>query len=179
MSSYHHVTVPPPPGKCPGLYCGRMPTDDLLAANLTGTTTASAWSACGACPQGYRVHTGLEPGAVGDSSICMPCLDEPAAYDWLYLGFMAVVPLILHWFSIDMAARSAQFTRAQLLLHACATVEVVLAAVLALLAFEPYGTLRFHACSVTRLSDWYTLFHNPTPNYDAKLYCTQEAVYPL
>lgn len=169
--SYRHFSVPPPTGKCPGLYCGRTFIYDQLAANVT-----AAWSACGACPQGFRVHIVQERNG---GSVCMPCLDEPATYDWLYLGFMAVVPLILHWFSIDMAARSAQFTRAQLLLHACATAEVVLAAVLTLLAFEPYGTLRIYACQVTRLSDWYTLFHNPTPNYESKLYCTQEAVYPL
>ena len=28
-------------------------------------------------------------------------------------------------------------------------------------------------------SDWYTYFHNPTPNYEKTLNCTQEAVYPL
>ena len=35
------------------------------------------------------------------------------------------------------------------------------------------------ACKVQRMSDFYTFFHNPNPNYVEKLNCTQEAVYPL
>lgn len=45
--------------------------------------------------------------------------------------------------------------------------------------YEPYWSLKIYSCEVSRLADWYTLFHNPTPNYEKKLYCTQEAVYPL
>ncbi|RZF37763.1 hypothetical protein LSTR_LSTR016201 [Laodelphax striatellus] len=29
------------------------------------------------------------------------------------------------------------------------------------------------------LSDWYTLLHNPNPNFEETIHCTQEAVYPL
>lgn len=45
--------------------------------------------------------------------------------------------------------------------------------------YEPFWSLNIYACNVTKLSDWYTLFHNPSPNYGEKLHCTQEAVYPL
>lgn len=166
--------------KCPGLYCGRM------RAALNATTppaTLPGWSECGACPTGYRVahddDEDLLMLSAKRGSECLPCLDDPSAYDWMYLGFMAVVPLILHWFSVDLAARRTHFTRAQLALHACCLAEVCGAAVLTLVAFAPFGRLHFQSCSVRRIADWYTLFHNPTPNYETKLYCTQEAVYPL
>ena len=41
------------------------------------------------------------------------------------------------------------------------------------------GTWSIYACRIERLSDWYTYFHNPNPNYEKTLNCTQEAVYPF
>lgn len=66
--------------KCPGLYCGRQ-----LLEN-------GNWSDCGACPRGFRTN---------DSSVCVPCGDQPVFYDWLYLGFMVLLPLVFHVFCID------------------------------------------------------------------------------
>lgn len=71
------------------------------------------------------------------------------------------------------------FTKGEIVLHLSAFFEVLISAIITLLIYEPYWSLKIHSCSVSRLSDWYTLFHNPTPNYEKKLYCTQEAVYPL
>lgn len=180
--SYPFTHLLTAPAKCPGIYCGRMPNEN-----------ASGWSDCGACPAGFRVANAAASGAtatVAVNSACLPCLDDSSAYDWMYLGFMAIVPLCLHWFSIDVAARRAaassavmlarhQLARMQLALHGSALLEIGGAALLTLLAFEPYGRLHFHTCSVRRLSDWYTLIYNPTPDYANKLFCTQEAVYPL
>lgn len=83
--------------KCPGLYCGRV----LLEA--ISNESAPNWSDCGACPRGFRVS------AASDFSQCMPCENYPSAYDWLYLGFMGCLPLILHWFFIDLAAKERWF----------------------------------------------------------------------
>lgn len=74
---------------CPGLFCGR-----------TYLAEEDAWSECGACPKGYRVSGGGRGGA------CLMCLDHPSSYDWLYLAFMAVIALILHWFFVDRVERS-------------------------------------------------------------------------
>ncbi|XP_031833682.2 JNK1/MAPK8-associated membrane protein isoform X2 [Nomia melanderi] len=123
--------------RCPGLYCGRELLPD------------GNWTDCGACPRGFRANT---------SSICVPCNDEPMFYDWLYLGFMALLALVLHWFCID---------------------KVVAASLITLQVTEPIGTFRITSCRATKLSDWYTLLHNPSPNYEESLHCTQEAVYPL
>lgn len=66
--------------RCPGLYCGQI---ELSSNN---------YSECGVCPRGYRSNS---------NSICEFCDDHPELYDWLYLGFMTLLPLVLHWFCID------------------------------------------------------------------------------
>lgn len=54
-----------------------------------------------------------------------------------------------------------------------------MAGVVAVLLVSPMGVFAIRSCRVDTLADWYTLLHNPTPNYEEKIYCTQEAVYPL
>ncbi|KXJ80376.1 hypothetical protein RP20_CCG025182 [Aedes albopictus] len=145
--------------KCPGLYCGRT-----LLEN-------ASYSDCGACMRGFRVDK---------QYICSPCQNDLSEYDWLYLGFMAILPLIIHWFCIDLNRQNQRkFTKGEMILHASACIEVLLSAFLTILFTDPVWELRINSCGVRVLSDWYTLFHNPTPNYETTLYCTQEAVYPL
>lgn len=69
---------------CPGWYCGRQ----LLENNEL--------SECASCPRGYRRNE--------TTFLCMPCTDSPTFYDWLYLGFIVIFLLILHWFFIDMVS---------------------------------------------------------------------------
>jgi len=66
-----------------------------------------------------------------------------------------------------------------LLLHISALLESVVSAICSLLVIRPRGFLTVTSCPVTQLSDWYTLFQNPSPDYVHVIYCTQEAVYPL
>lgn len=44
------------------------------------------------CPRGQRADM---------QKICQKCIGSPELYDWLYLGFMAMLPLVLHWFFIE------------------------------------------------------------------------------
>lgn len=143
--------------RCPGLYCGRI----LLGGNN--------YSECGACPRGYQPN---------EQSICLACDSQPTFYDWMYLAFMALLSLILHWFFIDYTNRN-KTAKSLIPLHVSALLESVVAAILTLLLVEPYGSLRVRSCPVTKLSDWYSMLLNPQPNYAQKLYCTQEIVYPL
>ncbi|XP_066262494.1 JNK1/MAPK8-associated membrane protein [Euwallacea similis] len=144
---------------CPGLYCGRNILED------------GNFSDCGSCPRGFRRN---------DSNfICEPCLDSPKLYDWLYLGFIVLTVLVLHWFFIDMVSMRQSFSKNVLTLHITALIEVFVSCLLALLSVNPVGTFNVHSCHSQSLADWYTLLHNPRPNYEDKLYCTQEAVYPL
>ncbi|XP_018328300.1 JNK1/MAPK8-associated membrane protein isoform X2 [Agrilus planipennis] len=145
--------------RCPGLYCGRT----YLESGIL--------SECGSCPRGFRRNDA--------TFICEPCNDNPTLYDWLYLGFMALLPLVLHWFFIDMVAMRRSFNKDVLILHFSALLEIVLACILTLLTMDPIGLFQIRSCNVRHLSDWYTLLHNPKPNYDKTVHCTQEAVYPL
>jgi len=144
---------------CPGLYCGRV------------ALSSGNWSECGPCPRGYRANT--------TTSECEKCLNRLIFYDWLYLGWMGMLSLLLHWVCIDMTAKRRGLTTGVLALHISALLESVAAALITLLLFEPMGRLDVDSCSVERLSDWYTMLHNPTPDYYVTLHCTQEAVYPL
>lgn len=144
---------------CPGWYCGRH-------ALPNGTL-----SACGACPRGTRRND--------TTFVCEPCSDPPLFYDWLYLGFMALLVVALHWFFIDMVAKGKSCAKEALALHFCALTEVAVAGVAAVLLASPAGEWGIRSCRAGALADWYTLLHNPTPNYERKVYCTQEAVYPL
>ncbi|XP_066599686.1 JNK1/MAPK8-associated membrane protein [Prorops nasuta] len=144
--------------KCPGIYCGR----DLLSDGN--------WSDCGACPRGFRANA---------SSACVPCDEMPVFYDWLYLGFMALLALILHWFCIDMVSMRRNLPKEVIALHLSALFEIIGASLLTLQVTDPIGTFDIRSCKAKRLSDWYTLLHNPSPNYEDTLHCTQEAVYPL
>ncbi|KAL7643683.1 UNVERIFIED_CONTAM: hypothetical protein RMT77_005666 [Armadillidium vulgare] len=144
--------------QCPGKYCGRT-----LMSN-------GSWSPCGACERGLRRNT---------TSACEICSDDPTFYDWFYLGFMVLLPLIYHLVCIDNSAKRRKFTKEVIILYGIAFVEIVLAAIFSLLIFEPRGSLYIRSCHVRDLADWYPILHNPNPNYEGQLYCTQEAVYPL
>ncbi|KAF7418633.1 hypothetical protein HZH68_001286 [Vespula germanica] len=144
--------------RCPGIYCGK----ELL---VNGN-----WSDCGACPRGYRTNL---------SSSCVPCEDTPMFYDWLYLGFMALLALVLHWFCIDGVSMRRNIPKEVIALHLSALFEILSASLITLQLTDPIGTFEIRSCRTRRLSDWYTLLHNPSPNYETTLHCTQEAVYPL
>ncbi|CAG9862108.1 unnamed protein product [Phyllotreta striolata] len=144
---------------CPGMYCGRIRSDGLELSD------------CGPCPRGYRRN---------DSSfICELCTDALSFYDWLYLGFIVATVVVLHWFFIDMVCMRRSFTKEILILHGAALLEVIVAAFISLLLTHPIGSLNVHSCRVRKVADWYTVFHNPIPNFEETIHCTQEAVYPL
>ncbi|XP_019881553.1 JNK1/MAPK8-associated membrane protein [Aethina tumida] len=144
---------------CPGQYCGR---ELLPNGNL---------SDCGSCPRGFRRNA--------STYICEPCTDNPLLYDWLYLGFVVLLELVLHWFFIDKVIMIRSFCKRVILLQLTALFEVAASATLAILLSHPMGSFTITSCRVTSLADWYTLLHNPRPNFENKIYCTQEAVYPL
>lgn len=112
------------------------------------------------------------------------------------------MPLILHFYFIDLATKQrmyvlrttvldptaplltpdshSRFSRNVLILHLSAFCEISIAALVTLFTFsDSWLPTDIKSCPVERLSDWYTVFHNPAPNYGDKLHCTHEAVYPL
>jgi len=168
-SNNHNVDYVLEP-RCPGYYCGRRDLGN-------GRT-----SDCGSCPTGTRVNS---------FHICQLCSDTPSSYDWMYLLFMTAVPLLFHAVYIDLSLSSITWasqakscdsrkkTKTKIVLNVSATLEVLIAAVSAVLSVDPIGQLWIRSCRFQWLSDWYTVLYNPTPDYRETLRCTQEAVYPL
>ncbi|XP_034624483.1 JNK1/MAPK8-associated membrane protein isoform X3 [Trachemys scripta elegans] len=145
---------------CLGLYCGRTVQYINASTEIYGD--------CGVCPRGQRTD--------GDK-ICRECTGSPGHYDWLYLGFMAMLPLILHWFFIEWY--SGKKSSSALFQHLTALFECSVAAIVTLLVSDPVGFLYIRSCKVVMLSDWYTMLYNPSPDYITTVHCTHEAVYPL
>ncbi|XP_028710991.1 JNK1/MAPK8-associated membrane protein-like [Peromyscus leucopus] len=146
---------------CFGLYCGKT----LLFKN----SSTEIYGECGACPRGQRTN---------EEKYCQPCTKSPELYDWLYLGFMAMLPLVSHWFCIGWDTKKRLFI-GMIFQQASALFECSMAAVVTLLVSNPPGSLSIYSCGVLMLSDWYTMLYNPSPDYITTLHCTQEAVYPL
>nr|CAB3257702.1 JNK1/MAPK8-associated membrane protein [Phallusia mammillata] len=145
---------------CPGRYCGRL---------LVNTTAGvPIWGECGACPSGFRVNMEYH---------CSQCTGKPTLFQWLYLGFMATLPLVLHWFYL--LHKHTEWKKNVAIQCGFAFIETTLAAVFTLLSFEPKGSLSLVTCSVQQISDWYTIFFNPRIKFVETVRCSQEAVYPL
>uniref|UniRef100_A0A8C6W6J9 JNK1/MAPK8 associated membrane protein like n=1 Tax=Nannospalax galili TaxID=1026970 RepID=A0A8C6W6J9_NANGA len=134
---------------CLGLYCGRT----LLFKNSS--------TECGVCPRGMRTNA---------QKYCQPCTESPEIDDWLYLGFMAMLPLISHWLCIEWHSRKNNSRG--LFQQVSALFECFMAAIVTLLISEPVGALSMHSCRVLMLSDWCTILVTT-------VHCTQKAVYPL
>ncbi|XP_028714131.1 JNK1/MAPK8-associated membrane protein isoform X3 [Peromyscus leucopus] len=145
---------------CLGLYCGKT----LLFKN----GSSEIYGECGVCPRGQRTNA---------QKYCQPCTESPELYDWLYLGFMAMLPLVLHWFFIEWY--SGKKSSSALFQHITALFECSMAAIITLLVSDPVGVLYIRSCRVLMLSDWYTMLYNPSPDYITTVHCTHEAVYPL
>lgn len=71
--------------KCPGHFCGRMPLGN------------GSLSDCGACDRGWKRN---------DKYICVPCEESLELYDFLFLGFNCIVPLLFHLFLIDYTTKT-------------------------------------------------------------------------
>ena len=136
--------------KCLGIFCGRV--------DINGT--------CGACPRGYRTN----------GYYCEKCTFPLSFYDWLYLGFMALLLLVLNCHLIDyLEAKQCRV----IFLHISVILETIISAVLSILVIQPVGKLNLYGCRVKSIKDWYTVFFNPRVNYVRTVRCTQEAVYPI
>lgn len=72
--------------RCPGIYCGRMPLGN------------DTYSDCGACDRGWKRNS--------SSYECIECKSSLSNYDFLFLAFNCVVPLLIHLFLIDFTTKT-------------------------------------------------------------------------
>ena len=142
--------------KCPGSYCGRT----VIAGSIQNLTE------CGKCPRGYRT----------DGQLCQKCNSSLSLYDWLYMGFMVLLIPVINCHFVNYFEPKRAIVA---LLHLEVITEGLISIILAILVMEPVGTLSLRSCKVNSISDWYTIFYNPKPDYVHMIRCTQEAVYPL
>lgn len=139
---------------CPGFYCGKI--------SINGT--------CGACEKGYISDS---------SSICIKCFQKLLLYDWLFLGFIIIQPIIFNfYFTVKLSIKLKSNSKLWIL-RLFMFCKSLLSFLISLMLFEPVGMLQITKCSTNRLSDWYTMFYNPKLDFVNTVYCTQEAVYPL
>ncbi|VDK85276.1 unnamed protein product [Litomosoides sigmodontis] len=146
---------------CPG-FCGRQVTT-LSSGNVT-------YSSCQACSWGHRSI---------EKFLCSSCDDLLPFYDWLYLLFIALVPLLLNSFFVQLYAVQKSTRQHLFLQHLCCLLECGLSALLSLLLMPPRGTPILYGCTKNSLRDWYPVFYNPVVNHTHTLRCTQEIVFPL
>jgi len=93
---------------------------------------------------------------------------------------MGLSLLLLEWYIIDSSLKRRNLPSDVLTLHCSAAIEVATASLISILIkSDPWGNFSLKTCRVVRISDWYTIFFNPSPNYTSTIRCTQEAVYPL
>uniref|UniRef100_A0A0M3IVD5 JNK1/MAPK8-associated membrane protein n=1 Tax=Ascaris lumbricoides TaxID=6252 RepID=A0A0M3IVD5_ASCLU len=92
---------------CPA-FCGRIATT-WPSGNIT-------YSDCQACGWGSRSI---------EKYLCAPCEESLPLYDWLYLAFVAIVPLLIHSFFIQFYAPKSRFFIYSILIFSCLSMEMI------------------------------------------------------
>lgn len=146
---------------CPG-FCGRIATSAV--GNIT-------YSSCQACSWGSR--------SWGSSTLCTVCVQPLPLYDWLYLLFIAVVPLLLYSLFIYIYTPKHCSRKLKFAHYLCCFTECSLSSVLSLLVVPPKGSLLLYGCPKWSLREWYPVFYNPVINHTYTLRCAHEIVFPL
>ncbi|KAF1751308.1 hypothetical protein GCK72_017862 [Caenorhabditis remanei] len=168
MLSGHASTTQP---ACLG-FCGRT----LLLGNhsedvATATSTSdSTFSRCGPCSFGYRSNA---------ASICESCDNPLQPYDWMYLLFVALLPLLLHMQFIRTARKYCRTRYYEVSEYLCVVLENVIACVIAVLIYPPQFSFFLNGCEKTGIKEWYPACYNPRIGYTKTMRCTYEVVFPL
>ncbi|CAP29295.1 Protein CBR-JAMP-1 [Caenorhabditis briggsae] len=163
MLSGHASTTQP---ACLG-FCGRS----FISTNYSEeATSTSSLSQCGACSFGYRSNA---------TSICVPCETPLQAYDWMYLLFIALLPLLLHMQFIRVARKYCRTRYYEVSEYLCVILENVIACVISVLIYPPRFSFFLNGCEKTGLKEWYPACYNPKIGYTKTMRCTYEVVFPL
>ncbi|WKY09058.1 hypothetical protein Q1695_001868 [Nippostrongylus brasiliensis] len=150
------------PSLCHG-FCGRYKLSN-------GNESEPSWSACGPCNWGS--------GTV-DRHVCSPCQSELSPYDWLYLLFMAILPLLVHCFCVHWYTPKNSSRVHELCEHLCCVLECTVASIAAVLAFPPRLSFTLWGCARSHIKEWYPELYNPIMKHVKPLRCSYEIVFPL
>ncbi|CAI5450331.1 unnamed protein product [Caenorhabditis angaria] len=141
-------------------YCGRY-----FEAN-------SSDFSCRACPWGFRATS-------GESSPCEPCQTQLPAYDWMYLLFVALLPLLLHFQFVRHGRRFSRHRYFDIAEYVCVLLENISAALISVLIYPPRFTFLLTSCEKSTMREWYPVLHNPRIGYSKTMKCSSEIVFPL
>ncbi|CAL2045385.1 CBN-JAMP-1 protein [Caenorhabditis brenneri] len=160
------------PSACLG-FCGRTIllsnySEDLASASTT--SFSSSLSRCGPCSFGYRNNA---------VSICEPCDTPLQPYDWMYLLFVAILPLLLHMQFIRAARKYCRTRYFEVSEYLCVILENVIACIIAVLVYPPRFSFLLNGCTKTDIKEWYPACYNPRIGFTKTMRCTYEVVFPL
>ncbi|KAK6060518.1 hypothetical protein COOONC_01817 [Cooperia oncophora] len=117
-------------------------------------------------------------GAV-DHRICSPCQSDLSPYDWLFLLFMAILPLLVHCFCVHWHTPKNTSRVHELCEHLCCVLECIIASVAAVLVFPPRLSFTVWGCARSSIKEWYPELYNPIINHVKPMRCSYEVVFPL
>ncbi|CAH8602343.1 unnamed protein product [Heterobilharzia americana] len=164
--------------QCAGKYCGRI-------SNI---------SSCTACFWGSRVLS--RPSK--QYGFCEVCLTSLSFHDWLYLGFLAILPVLFLLSTLPTIAKSSKIfikrqektvSEIQANIHdiysnsvgldqkswifsfVCISVHIC-TSLMTIILFPPFGSLSLYHCPVERIDDFYAPFL-------AASGCSYEVNFPL
>ncbi|KAK6755156.1 hypothetical protein RB195_013875 [Necator americanus] len=152
------------PPLCQG-FCGRY----MLPIG-NDSSSEPLWSQCGPCKWGS--------GAV-DHRVCTPCESELSAYDWLFLIFMAILPLLVHCFCVHWHTPKKTSRVHELCEHLCCVLECIAASIATVLVFPPRLSFKLWGCARSNIKEWYPELYNPIINHVKPMRCSYEVVFPL
>lgn len=150
------------PPLCHG-FCGRYQL-------YTNNTSESTWSECGPCKWG---------SSAVNHRVCIPCESDLSTYDWLFLIFMTILPLLVHCFCVHLYAPKNTSRVHELCEHLCCGLECLVAFIAAILVFPPRLSFAVWGCARSSIKEWYPELYNPIINHVKPLRCSYEVVFPL
>jgi hypothetical protein len=149
---------------CPG-FCGKV--------LLNKTDNGDEYSDCQPCPWGSQVDI---------KSKCYKCESNMAAYDFAFIIFHAITPLLINILfikSYSIKTKKQKIPRIWVFLQLLsATLEASLSLIFSLLIYKPVGSFEVYTCQSHFLYEWYPMLFNPLVNYTHIMRCTSEVVYP-
>ncbi|CAB3398399.1 unnamed protein product [Caenorhabditis bovis] len=145
-------------------FCGR------LAVFNESDPNRKQWTNCAACPWGYRASK---------RSICEPCTSPLPVYDWMYLLFIALLPLLLHMQFIRSARKYCRTRAYEAAEHISCFMENLIAALVSLFVYPPSFSPQLYTCSKSSMREWYPTSYNPLIGYTKTMRCSYEVVFPL
>uniref|UniRef100_A0A8R1HNP7 JNK1/MAPK8-associated membrane protein n=1 Tax=Caenorhabditis japonica TaxID=281687 RepID=A0A8R1HNP7_CAEJA len=163
-----HASTPHPPA-CLG-FCGLINVTRPTSHHIATSATSAEFTKCGPCSFGYRNDA---------RSNCVPCDAPLEAYDWMYLLFVALLPLLLHMQFVRAARKYCRSRYYEIAEHLCVLLENIIACIVSVLIYPPKFSFFLNGCAKNNIREWYPACYNPVIGFSKTMRCTYEVVFPL